>query len=196
MVKRRMGIMALLISLFLCFIPCSALAGSSGKSKGQIDLNRECSLTLSYRSAGKKFSGQTVKLYQIAEVSADGQYTLNPSFASSGLVLNGIQTNGEWKVIRSTLEAYILANRIAPEMTAVTDKSGQVCFSGLTPGLYLTSAVEAVNGEVTCLFDPVLVALPGQSTDGFWQYQISVTAKPEALPPISPDEKAEYKVLV
>ena len=40
-----------------------------------------------------------------------------------------------------------------------------------------------------------LIALPGLGTDGKWQYQVTVTAKAEVLPPITPDEVTEFKIL-
>ena len=195
MVKRRMGIMAFLLSLVLCSIPCFALATSATNVKEQIDTGRECSLTLSYRGSGVAASEKSVNLYQIAEVSANAKYTLTSSFASTGLILNGIQTNGEWNVVRSTAEAHIIADTLAPVRTAVTDGEGKVHFTGLKPGLYLASDVQIVRDDFTCLFDSALVALPGLQTDGFWQYHVSVTAKPEVLPPIAPDEVIQFKVL-
>ena len=41
MAKRRMGIMAFLLSLFLCFMPCLALAVSTTEAKEHIDINKE-----------------------------------------------------------------------------------------------------------------------------------------------------------
>ena len=193
MAKRRMGIIA--VVLCLCLMPCTVLAASPNGVKGAIDTDCACSLTVSYRCDGNAFGGQTVELYRIAEVSADAQYTLTPSFAASGLVLNGVQTTGEWNVIRSTLASYILANDIAPIRMDMTDEAGQVCFAGLKPGLYLTSDVYASQGDFACSFDSALIALPGINADGHWQYQISVSAKPGAIPPSETDKEIPYKVL-
>ena len=195
MVKRRMGIMAFLLSLVLCFMPYFAMAVSTTSAKEQIDTNKESSMTLSYRGGGVAASGKSVNLYQVAEVSADVKYTLTSSFAPTGLILNGIKTNGEWDVVRSTAEAHILADAIAPVRTAVTDGEGKVHFTDLEPGLYLASDVQMVRDDFTCLFDSVLVALPELHTDGIWQYHVSVTAKSEVLPPITPDEDVQYKVV-
>ena len=195
MVKRRMGIMVFLICLFLCFMPCIAGAVSTAEAKERIDPNRESSVTLSYRSNGTAVSGQKVKLYQIAEVSADAEYTLEPSFAASGLTLNGIQTNDEWKVVRSTLEAFILANDISPTKADVTDQRGKVCFTGLKPGLYLIPAVKTAHGDSICSFDSALVALPGLQADGLWQYHVSTASKSETSSPNDPSKDIQFKVL-
>ena len=140
MAARRMGIIALLLCVCLCLMPIRALAVSTADALEPVSTERECSLTLSYTCNGMAFSGVTVKLYQIAELSAAVRYTLTDPFASSGLLLNGIQSVGEWDVVRTTLESYILANGIRENRSAVTDGSGQVSFENLNPGLYLAVA--------------------------------------------------------
>ena len=195
MVKRRLGIITLLFCFFLCSMPCTTLAASTTNAKEPISIDKECNLTVYYGYDGTPFSGQTVKLYKIAEVTEDFQYALTPYFAASNLILNGVQTNSEWNVIRSTLDVYILANNIAPTQTVTTNEAGNACFESLTPGLYLASAVQVIHGDLRCSFDSALVALPGLNTDGYWQYQIAVAAKPEILPPVEPDDEIELKVL-
>ena len=44
-------------------------------------------------------------------------------------------------------------------------------------------------------FDSALIALPGLDAEGHWQYQISVTAKPEVIPPSDPDASIPFTVL-
>lgn len=203
MAKRRMGIVTVMLCLCLCLMPCSALAASTADASEPILTSNLCALSIVYRCDGTAFSKQTVKLYKIADVSADFQYTLAPSFAATGLVLNGIQTIGEWNVIRSTLEAHILANDILPMMVNVTDSLGQTGFSQLKPGLYLTSAVRASQGNVTYFFDSALIALPGLDADGLWQYGVTVTPKSEISKPQpspgpgpSPEPKPEIALKV
>ena len=193
MAQRRLRIIAFL--LCLCLLPCRALAASTTEAKEPIDTNQECSLTIRYGYEDMTFADKTVTLYKVADVSADFQYTLTQPFASSGLILNGVQTNGEWNVIRSTLEAFIMGNDIAPAATAITNEAGQACFVGLKPGLYLAWAVTEVQEEMIYFFDSALVALPGLGADGLWQYQVDVSAKPVALPPVEPDEEIQLKVV-
>lgn len=195
MAKRRFRIMILLFCFCLCTLPCRAVAASTTDAKEPIDTGRNCTLTISHRCDGTAFSNQTVKLYQIAEISADFQYALTEPFCPTGLILNGIQTQGEWNVVRATMEAYILANSIAPIMTAITDEAGDACFESLKPGLYLVAEMQMAEGDLSCAFDSALIALPGLDGEGYWQYDVAVAAKPAILPPIDPDEKTELKVL-
>ena len=195
MAKRRVGLIALMLCVCLFRLPYAVSAASTTDAKEPIDTHQECALTIGYGYDGTPFPGQTVNLYKAADVSADFQYTLTAAFAPSQLILNGIQTNSEWDAIRTTLEAYILGNAIQPVATAVTDAEGKAHFAVPEPGLYFASAVSIVQDDLTCIFDSALVALPGLGTDGLWQYQISVNAKPQILPPITPDEKTEWKVI-
>ena len=194
MTNRKTAIIFVLLCLCFHLMPHQALSVSTSDAAEPIMPEKECSLTISYCHADTAFSDLEVKLYKIAEVSADFQYTLTQPFEASGLILNGIQTVGEWNVVRSTLEAYILANHITPEFTAATNEDGQVTFGTLMTGMYLATVGQAEQENLQCRFDSALIALPGLGNDGMWQYQVSVNAKGEVLPPVEPDEET-FKVL-
>ncbi len=195
MAKRRMGIIAFILCICLYLIPCQVQAASTSDAKEPISTNENCSLTISYCSGGIAFSELPVNLYKIADVSADYQYTLTSSFEKSNLILNGIQTVGEWNVIRSTLETYILVNDITAGFNAKTDFEGKASFDALKPGLYLAITERIIQDETTYVFDSALIALPGLGADGLWQYQVDVTSKSEIIPPSRDDEEIELKVL-
>ena len=197
MAQRRLGMIAFLLCLCLCLTPCTAHAASTADAVEAIDPARACTLTLTCRSSDAAYAGVPVKLYQFATVSADFRYTLTPAFADTALELNGIQTTGEWNVVRSTLESHILANSVSATANAATDADGEVSFESLEPGLYLAVVDPAERNGWICTFDAALVALPGLGTDGLWQYQVDVTCKSELIPPIEGDDKDEipYKVI-
>ena len=200
MAKRRMGIIAVLLCVCIFLMPLHAQAAVIPNAAGPISPQKDCSLTISLVRDGTGFSGVPVKLYHIADVSTKATYTLTPTFWASGLLVNGIHSNGEWDVIRSTLEAYILANTITPDTSAVTDQAGQVRVDSLVPGLYLVTAEDTVQNDLQCFFESALVALPGLNADGHWQYQLTVTPKSGVLPPIEPDspgadKEIQFKIL-
>lgn len=195
MADRRIGAVALLICICLCLMPLRAMAASTSDANEMIVTGRLCDLTVSFRYGETAFADLPVKLYRVADVSADFRYTLTAPFAGYGLVLNGIRTNSEWNVIRSTLEANIIADRITEDASAVTDGSGQVSFSSLRPGLYLAVPGTGAVGDTQYVFESALVALPGLGTDGYWQYQVAVTAKGAPLPPVDGDSEVSYKIL-
>lgn len=193
MAKRTMAVIAALLCLL--WLPDYARAASTTDAREPISPDKACSLTIAYRYDEKSFSDLPVKLYKIADVSADFQYSLTEPFANSGLILNGVQSVGEWNVIRSTLEAHILAYDVDADLTAVTDENGQAYFQGLKPGLYLATTQQVLQDDWIYTFASALVALPGLGADGLWQYEIAVTAKAEAIPPVDGDEEIEFKVL-
>lgn len=195
MINKKIGILVFLLCFCFHLMPYHVLAVSTSDAVEPIIPENECSLTVSYRHGETVFSDIRVKLYKIAEVSADFRYTLTQPFETSGLILNEIKTAGEWNVIQSTLEAHILAYDIDPEMTSVTNEDGQVRFEALSTGMYLAIVSEAEQDDLCCRFDSALVPLPGLGQDGRWQYQVSVNAKGELLPPVDPDEEVELKVL-
>ena len=195
MINRKIGIIVFLLCFCFHLMPCQVMAASTSDAVEPIIPGNECSLTVSYCCGETAFSGIQVKLYRIAEVSADFRYTLAQSFAASGLILDGIRTAGEWDVVHSTLEAHILAYNIAPEFTSVTNEDGQVSFESLKTGMYLAIVSQAEQDDLHYRFDSALIALPGLGPDGRWQYQVSANAKGEVLPPTDPDEEVELKVL-
>ena len=195
MINRKIGVIFILICLCFRLMSYQVMAASTSDAVEPIIPEKECSLTVSYRYGETAFSGMEVKLYRIAEVSADFKYTLTQPFENSGLILDGIRTAGEWNVVRSTLETHILAYNISAEFTAVTNEDGNASFDALRTGMYLAIVSQVEQQDLHYIFDSALIALPGLEPDGRWQYQASVNAKGEVLPPIDPDEKRELKVL-
>lgn len=190
-----MVIIGLLICLCLSVLPCGVLAVSTADAEMLISPDENCTLTIVCTCGGTAFPDVPVQLYKIADVSAEAYYTLTPAFRDTALVVNGLQSAGEWDTIRSTLQAHILANGIAADFSAATDPAGQVRWEGLKPGLYLAVIEEAVREDLQCSFSPAVIALPGLDTDGLWQYQVTVTPKPEIIPPIKPNETTRFQVL-
>ena len=196
MAKRRLGLIALLFCLCLCLMPCDAHAASYADAKELIDPAKDCRLSLIYSHESKAFKDLAIKLYKVASISADFEYSLTAPFQASGLELNGVQTQTEWKTITSTLEAHILANKLEASYRGTTDAAGALSFTGLKPGLYLVSAVEVAEDDYSYIFDTTLIALPGLGDDGLWKYEPDpVKPKPGVLPPIGGDSKTEYSVL-
>ena len=107
MIYRKLSIIVCLLCLCFCWLSGQAAAASTSDAVEPIIPDKACSLTISYCSGGTAFSGLEVKLYRIAEVSADFRYTLTKPFASSGLFLNGIQSTGECINIEFDIEINI-----------------------------------------------------------------------------------------
>ena len=193
MAKRRMAVIAFFACFCIWLTPYYAMAASTSDASKPINIEKSCSLNLTYVCDEIAFKDVPVKLYKVASVSEDFQYTLTERFASSNLILNGIKTNGEWNTICSTLEALIIADNIEDDGAAITDLNGETCFLSLSPGLYIVLSQTITQEGVTCFFDSALIALPGRGEDGIWQYDIEVASKSEIIPPSVND--IELKVI-
>lgn len=194
MIKKKLGIVILALCLCLCLMPICAQADFASDALEPIIPDKECSLTISYAYGETALSGVQVGLYKIADVSADFKYTLTQAFDNSGLTLSGIKNEGEWEVIRSTLEAIIIAEGIDADRVASTDTNGQAFFDALGTGIYLATTAPITDGKHQYIFDSAIFLLPSLGQDGMWQYDVTVNPKGELLPPIDSDEEIELKV--
>lgn len=190
---KRLLCACLALCLCLCAASGMARALSTADAVEPVSLTKDASLTLTYRCDGVALSGAPVSLYRIADFSADAQFTLTDVFQSTGLTLNGISSNREWDIIRTTLEGRIAADRLSPYRTASTDGEGCVRFEGLTPALYLVLPVQGIQDDAQYSFDSALITVPGLEQDGRWSYDVSVLPKAVRNEPTGTE--LEYTVL-
>lgn len=160
-----------------------------------IDTAASCALTVRCAYAGTPLVGMRFSLYCAATVAADGSYTRTADFAESGVQLNDIDDAHDWRTAAETLAAYASAARLAPLAAAVTDAEGEAAFAALTPGLYLAAETRLVSGRRQYVCGAFLVALPGITDAGVWQYDCTAIAKIEEKPytppdPVTPTEPA------
>ncbi len=172
-----------LLVLAACVLPMQALAASTADAKETVDIARACSLTLTYRADAGAFAGQEVSLYMVAALDEEAQYRLAEPFSSYPISIETLPETTDWQALAATVEAYALADSVAPVQTARTDADGKVCFFGLTPGIYLASRVEAKREETTYRFAAFLIAVPGVSAAGSWEYDLAAAPKFEKQEP-------------
>lgn len=192
MEKRRLAWIGLIVCLSLFLMPCKAYAASTVDAVEPIAVSQKCTITVTYAHDGMGFPGVSISLYKIADVSSDYQYTLTDSFLGTGLRLNGVTSTGEWNTIRTTLESYIAANSVPAYAVRSTNAAGQVSFQDLAPGMYLIGAVPCSEDGFRYYFASVLAAAPTLNEDGTWNYQETITPKPDVENPTGED--LEYSV--
>lgn len=190
---RKNIICFMVICLCLFMLPCTAYAASTADANEPIITSAECSLTLKYVHSETAFSNLPVQLYCVATVSSDFQYTLTETFRSTGLIVNGVSSTSEWDAVRTTLEGFIVSNKIAPDRNAATSNMGSVSFDSLIPGLYFVMPIQFTEDGVYYYFDSALVAVPNLDEHGLWAYDVTVTPKPSINIPTGDEE--EYKVV-
>ena len=85
----------LLLCLLLCvsLLPVTAFA----EAEDTLDLTKKVNLTLQYEIEGAQF-----RLYKVAEVSQDLEFTLTGDFAGYPVEVNGLDSAG-WRALAETL---------------------------------------------------------------------------------------------
>lgn len=193
MKKRILAAILFFVCLCAVFAPGRAFAASTSEAKEPIDPNAACTLTVEHRAGDVRFPDIPVRIYRVADVSSDFQYTLTEAFAETLLQLNGISSQAEWNTVRSTLDMFIAANDPEPCAEAATDSDGIARFGELKPGLYYISQVICSKDGFRYYFAPALTALPNLEPDGTWNYDVRIKSKADMENPTGED--LEYKVL-
>lgn len=180
--RRQAGFLRFLTLLMTVTLLISTLSATAFAA-GYIDTEKECSLELHYQHDGNCFENSDVKLYRVAEVPADGAYTLSGSFAEYPVKVNGIKTQTEWKETAATLASYVAADSIQPKSAAKTDPDGTARFSALKTGLYLVISETVETDEGSYIFAPFLISLPNLDESDNWMFDVSANPKCEAYYP-------------
>lgn len=184
----------LLCAVLLVSFTGTAYAAGTTEAAEEIDVARtDCSLTVSYSAAADCGETLEIKLHQIADISADFQYTLRSPYPQ--VKLNGISTQSEWSAVSDTLGAYITADQIVPLQTVCTDTLGQALFTDLCPGLYYVEGCTFTSGRTTYTYAPFLVAVPELDTDGAWNYNAAAVPKHKETTDMPDPETKEYTVV-
>ena len=175
--KNNMRKIAILLALFVCLmgiLPRGAKAAESPDPTKSCSLNLVCSYQL------KLLEGMQLRIYRVANGTADTGFSLSGSFASLPVSLAGL-SGSAWSTAAASIAAYIQPNGIAATASGKTDATGKVSFSGLTQGLYLIVGDTLKIGLNSYFVEPFLIALPSMSQSGAWQYD--VTAYPKIVDP-------------
>lgn len=162
----------LVLCLLIPVLLLITVAEAAGKPNAAVDVSRRCTLTLQYAAGG-----QTVRLYHVADISSVGSYTLRSAFAGYGIYIPAGSSRAEWDALRDTLTAYIAADALTPDCTAVTDADGRAAFTGLSVGLYLVDKADMEVDGSTWQYTASLLAVPGGDGNGAWTYDVTAVPK-------------------
>lgn len=192
----------LTINLILCAVMffsgsmavyTASAATSTADAVENVELRDDCSLDITYSASDVTVVGEEIKLWHIADITADAEYTLAGSFKSYPITVTGTSSQTEWNEMTVTLNSYILADGILPDYTAKTDENGKVSFKNLTAGIYLVGSVRTEKDEKNYIYESFLAAVPGIDADGKWIY--SVSAKPKVSENTPPRGGVNYKAV-
>lgn len=163
-----------------------------------INLNRNISLTLSYQADGIPLTGAEFSIYQAASVDEYGKLTATKQFSDYNVNINS--SNPEtWKTLASTLEGYVLRDKLLPKDSKKTNEQGLALFPNdgvkLTPGLYLVLGTRHTQNEVVYETLPFMILMPMHDQDAEeWNYDVAVSPKYESRSQ-NENDKVTCKVL-
>lgn len=177
----------ILISVFIFGNAISVYAVSP------IDTEKNSSLTLQYKHNGIYYNELEIKTYRIAEVFPDGTYALCGDFKDYPVNIYNITSKLEWDNVCSTLSSFIIADKLSPTYSAITDKNGTVSFKDIPTGMYLTLSVRVETDSELIKFESFITSLPSPDVDGNQNYDVTAYPKCEALE--LSDKEIEYKVI-
>ena len=173
------NIKKLIISTILCLLTALLLLPANVFAAGEIETDKDVTLTIQYRHAGEAIVGAGFNLYHVATVTTEGVYELTGDFVSYPVSLDGLNTK-EWQALAETLVGYVLRDKLMPLDSGKTDDKGLLLFPtgmvSMKPGLYLVTSPQFVIGKHTYTASSFLVALPNIEEDE-WNYDVTAVPK-------------------
>lgn len=178
--KRITGFLAVILTAMLLWTFQALAAGS-------IDKDAAVTLTLSHQNGKTPISGAPFSVYLVAEVDENGELTLTKEFKQFHVKIYG--TNIEaWKNLATTLEGYVLRDKIPATDSGTTDSRGMLRFptkgtgengqTKFSQGLYLVLGNRYTLGNRIYTPSPFMVLLPSQDKiENVWDYDVTVTTK-------------------
>jgi len=131
--------MSIRIRNILALVSVLLLLSASGIAEN------DASISVRWTPDGTAAEGAAFELYRVAEISADGTYTLTEEFAGFDGELNAV----DLRSLAITLAAHAAANGLQAEYTESIGSDGETAFSGLAQGLYLlTGQPHEISGRI------------------------------------------------
>lgn len=174
--ERKNKIKLLCGLLFLAFLlPLTVSAA------GAIDKNKEVTCSLSYQSEGTPLVGAKFYLYLVATVDENGELTKTEPFRAYNVDIRG-KNDKAWKTLASTLEGYVVKDKVAKAASGKTNAAGKIAFpktgKKLKQGLYLLIGERHEQDGYYYDAAPSMVMLPAMDMEkNEWNYHVDINGK-------------------
>ena len=169
--------LSILVFTLLLLLPFNIYAKSTSDATKEIDVSKKASLEIKYKYDDIAINDISVRIYKVASVSKDFQYTLTDSFKSYNVKINGLKTQNELNSLSDTLESYIYADLIKETSNGVI-KNNKIQFNELETGLYLVITDKIDEEKYNLVFESFLISLPTLDENNEWIYNTSSEPKP------------------
>ncbi len=170
--KIRKQLTVILISLLLC-MTCTA---GTVFAYGSINIWQKTSVSVYFTENGKGISPVNFRIYRVADMDKNGEFTLTGDFRSYPVSLKDMNSS-KWRALSQTLDAYVQRDQLQPLKTGITGTYGSVTFSDLAVGLYLITGDSHTEGNTIYTPEPMLVSLPNLTSKNEWNYNVTVYCK-------------------
>ena len=187
--KMRCSIIAA-AALILCLSACFTVPVLAA---GAVDPGHSAELTLQYQIDGEAVPDLAVRIFRVADISAEADFTLAGQFSGYSVRVNGIDSDNEWNAAAQTLAGYVDSEGLTADADAAGSNAGSASFKDLKTGLYLVMTDTQDQNGTKITFSPFLVSLPGLDENDEWNYSVNVSPKGEKTVPT--EKELTYKVV-
>lgn len=157
------------IAMIFCISPIQSFASSD-----------DITLTVHYRDNGKVISDATFDVYLIATSDNNGAFIPTDAFKNYPVEFKA-SNDEEMYNLATTLEGYVLKDKIAPIYKGTTDDNGDFVFNTKNAanhrGLYLIIGHSHFKGDIIYTAEAFTIYLPGIGDSGQNLYEVTVQAK-------------------
>ncbi len=170
MKRSQIGLLLAVLVLLSALVPRAWAAQS-------IDLSQKGELIIEYVHEGKPITGAMFALYRVADVDANGMYTLCGDFADYPVDLTN-RSDSAWRNVALTLNAFAKRDMLNPDYVAEIDEFGFAVVEDLEPGLYLLTAEKFIDDYGMFTSVPALAPIPAKrNAQSDWYYSVTVIPK-------------------
>lgn len=182
----------------LSFVLAAVLLSATAFAAVNVDLGRDVSLTISYEDDGTPLVGARFNIYLAASMDENGKLSVTEQFQNYNVNIDAENGKAQ-KTLASTLEGYVLRDKIEPTDSGKTDDSGKVHFptdaKSLPKGLYLVLGERHIQGQRRYDAMPFMVMLPGDDGGEGLEYDVESNAKSDSDDVPETPGKTDIKVI-
>lgn len=165
----------------VCLLLTAMLLVPFGVSAATIDPEKKVSVSISCVSGKETLVGLSLRMYLVATVDQDGTLTETEEFKDFDVNIQG-KKDEAWRTLASTLEGYVLRDKMTAADEGTTDINGVVSFPSkgkeLTQGLYLVVGDRHTQDGYYYDATPFMVLLPAvNGEENLWEYDVKVNGK-------------------
>lgn len=174
--KKYKAILPIFVLVFMLFLPMDVWAAEP------VDMTQTGELRV-YFTREEAYPGVEFRLYQVATIDAECNYTLTEAFADANVVLEN-PTADDWRNLVTTLSGYVAGSNVEPDRLEKTNNNGVATFAQLPLGLYLVEGdsltVTENDRETTVTPSAFLIQIPdlNEEMNGFipWRQTASIAS--------------------